>query len=409
MIRALLAAALLLPAQEDEWPSFHGSPALDGRSGAALPDALARLWEFKAGQPIEAPPVYGDGRIYAVTVKDTILALDLAGRKAWSQQIKDDFFMSPPFYSAKAVFAGTGNGFLCAFDAATGAEKWKVKVGDTVMGTPNRIDLPDGRAGIVAVSQTDGALHGVELETGKPVWTAEMIDRCDGHPSAADGRVVFGSCAAALHVFTVGKEAARKDIPLADDGQVAGGAALSGKTAYAGTQGRKVYAVDVEAGRIVWKNDSAAGESFTTPAVGGRFVVFGSSDGKVYGLDRETGSKAWEFDTGDTPSSPVIAGDRVAVSSKGTLLILELATGRKVCAARVSDAITGPAVVRGLLVVGTDQGTVAAFGPGTPAPEASPPALSGMKWLAALLAGLLLVVAAGVFLHFRVRRRRSGR
>jgi outer membrane protein assembly factor BamB len=359
---AIAMAGLLLLAQEEpEWASFHGASTLDGVADTALPDAPARLWEFKAGQPIETPPVCGDGKIYVATAKNTLFALDWNGRQVWAASIHDSF-TSPPFYADKAVFAGTAGGFLCAFDAATGREKWRYKVGDAVMGTPNRIDLPEGRKGIVVISQADGAIHGVDMETGKLAWTTDKVERCDGHPSVGGGRIVLGSCASALHVYSGGKEPVRKDIPLGEDGQVAGGVALSGKTAYAGTRGGKVYAVDVEAGKIVWKNDSTRSEAFTTPAVNDRFVVFGAQDGKVYGLDRGTGAKAWEADTGDAPSSPVIARDRVAVSSGGSLHLLDLATGKKIWTARVSDTITGPAVARGRMIVGTDSGLVAAFG-----------------------------------------------
>jgi outer membrane protein assembly factor BamB len=363
-MRTIIAiAGLLLAAQEEpEWASFHGGPSLEGVADTALPDAPARLWEFKAGQPVEHPPVAGGGKIFVATAKNALFALDWNGRQVWASTLKDDTFTTPPFYSAKAVFLGTGSGALCAFDAATGRERWRYKAGDSLMGTANRIDLEGGRKGIILISQADGAVHCVDLETGKPEWTTDKVERCDGHPSVGSGRIVLGSCASALHVYTGGKEPSRKDIPLGEDGQVAGGVALSGKTAYAGTRGGKVHAVDVEAGKILWKNDSTRSEAFTTPAVNDRFVVFGAHDGKVYGLDRATGAKVWEADTGDSPSSPVIARDRVAVSSKGSLLLLDLATGKKVWSARVSDAITGPAVVRGRLIVGTDSGVVAAFG-----------------------------------------------
>jgi len=366
-VKLLLAAAgLLLAAQEErkisDWPTYHGNTALDGLADTSLPDEPVRLWEFKTGAPVEVPPVAADGRIFAVTAKGSIFALDAGGREVWSGKLKDDFFSSPPLHAEKTVFAGTGNGWLIAYDAAGGREKWKYKVGDMVMGSANVVDLPGGRKAVIVISQTDGVLHAVDLETGKAVWSLDKIDRCDGSPSAGSGRIVWGSCASALHVIVVEKEPKRRDVPLGDDGQVAGGVALSGKMAYAGTYGGKLFAVDVEAARIVWKSGFSASEAFTTPAVNDRLVVYGSLDGKVYALNRRTGEKVWEHDTGDSPSSPLIARDRLALSSGGSLLLLDLATGRKVWGARVSDMITGPAAAGGRLIVGTDSGTVAAFG-----------------------------------------------
>lgn len=364
MIAAMTLAGLLaMPLQESEWSTFHGRPALDGTSPDPIPDHPVRLWEFKAEGAIESTPVYGEGKFFAVTNGPRIFALDPAGRLVWSVRIQNDTFRSPPLYSDRIVFAGTDKGFLIALEASGGREKWKVRAGDTVMGTPTRVDLAGGRTGIAAMSQSNGVLHLFDRETGKLLWISEGVGRCDAHPSSLGGRIVLGSCAAALHIFDASGEGRRRDVPLAEDGQVAGGAALAGKTAYVGTHGGKVFAVDIEGGKVLWENRSAGGETFTTPAVSDHLVVFGSRDGKVYGVERATGTKVWEHDTGGEPSSPVVARDRVAVSSKGSLLILELATGRKVWSARVSDSISGPAVVRGLLVVGTDEGTVVAWGP----------------------------------------------
>lgn len=358
-----MAGLLVLSLQESEWNTFHGRPALDGTAVDPIPDAPVRLWEFKGEGAIESTPVYGDGKFFAVTNGPRLFALDPEGRPVWSIRIQDDSFLSPALYSGRTVFAGTDKGFLVALEASSGREKWRARVGDTVLGTPNRVDLPGGRSGVAAMSQSDGVLRLFDPETGKLLWASEGVGRCDAHPSSLGGRIVVGSCAAALHVFDASGEGRRRDVALAEDGQVAGGTALAGKIAYAGTHGGKIFAVDLEAGKILWENRSAGGETFTTPAVSDRLVVFGSKDGKVYGVDRAGGTKVWEHDTGGEPSSPVVARDRVAVSSKGSLLILELATGRRVWSARVSDAISGPAVARGLLVVGTDQGTVVAWGP----------------------------------------------
>ena len=50
------------------------------------------------------------------------------------------------------------------------------------------------------------------------------------------------------------------------------------------------------------------------------------------------------------------------VSSGGTLLVADLASGRKLWSAPVSDDLSSPAVVGGMILVGGDDGTVTAFG-----------------------------------------------
>jgi outer membrane protein assembly factor BamB len=172
----------------------------------------------------------------------------------------------------------------------------------------------------------------------------------------------MGSCASALHVYSLNKAEKILDVPLGGDNQVAGGVAMSGTSAFAGTRSGKLCAVDVAAGKILWTNADGQGEAFMTPAVNDKMVVFGADDGKVYGLRRDTGVKVWVTDTGNRPSSPVIAGDRVVVSSGGSLFLLGLGDGKKIWSAPVSDDITSPAVVAGIILVGGDDGTVTAYG-----------------------------------------------
>lgn len=344
------------------WPTYHGAYTLTGVADTSLPDRPALLWRFKAGGPVDATPVSAEGRIYFTSARGRIFALDLHGRRVWMAEITEDSFSAPPMYTDGSVIVGSRSGRLHAYGATTGKVKWTYDVGGSILGTANRVNLAGDGKGVVVISQADGAIHCVNLTTGKGVWKTGGVDRCDGSASVSDGRIVMGSCASALHVFSVDQPKKRVDIPLGKDCQVAGGVALSGQLAFAGTRSGNVCAVDVVAGKILWTNRDSKNETFTTPAVNGRRVVVGSDDGHVYCLDRATGLKVWKFDTGDSPSSPVIAAGRVVVSSGGAVFMLDLKSGRKTWTHDVSDWITSPAVAHGRLIVGTDDGTVTAFG-----------------------------------------------
>jgi len=346
------------------WPTYHGGYRLDGVAGAALPDALVRKWRFRVEGYPETTPVSDGCKVFFTTSKGLLHAVDLKGEELWKTGIEDDYFSSPPFFTDGLVIAGTEFGTLHAFDASTGKARWAYDLGGTILGTANRVDLPGGGRGIIATSQADGSIHCVDPKTGKKLWSTAAIDRCDGSASVGEGRIVMGSCASALHVFSVDRAEKTADIPLGDDGQVAGGAAFAGNTAFVGTRSGHLYAVDVVASEVLWANRDSRRESFTTPAVNDRFVLFGSDDGKLYALARETGKRVWAFDTEDSPSSPVLAGDRVVVTSGGILYLLDLETGRRVWSAEVSDHLTSPAVVAGMVIVGADDGTVSAWGPG---------------------------------------------
>ncbi len=356
----LLPLTLALRLQDRaEWPTYHGGYSLEGVGETAPPDQPEVVWKFKAGQRIDQPPIAGGGRIYFGTSKGTLYALDPSGTQVWKA---DTGVTTALVYADGAVIGGAKSGSLVAVDAANGTEKWRYEAGGTVQGTPNRVDLSDGKKGIAIISQTDGCIHCVDFDSGKLAWKSPPVERCDGSAGVGGGRLVMGSCAAALHVYSLKKAEKIADVPLGGDCQVAGGVALSGDVAFAGSRSGKFFAVDVAAGKILWTSADAQSEAFTTPAIGESVIVFGSEDGKVYGLDRKTGAKKWAFDAVRSPLSPAIAGNRAVVSADGKLFLLDLQTGAKIWSAAVSDDITSPALVGGRILVGADDGTVIAYG-----------------------------------------------
>jgi outer membrane protein assembly factor BamB len=282
--------------------------------------------------------------------------------EVWKVSIAPDSFTSPPLLVDGLLVLGTGKGVLRAFEATAGKEQWSYDVGGSVQGTPNLVDLGGGKKGVVAISSGDGALHGVDLATGKGVWKMPAVERCDGSAGVGGDYIVMGSCASALHVYSIAKAAKTADVSLGADNQVAGGVALAGTHAFAGTRSGKLCAVDIAEAKILWTFPDGQGEAFATPAVTDKVVIYGADDGKVYAVDRVKGTKLWAVDTGNRPMSPVIARDKVVVTSGGKLFLLDLATGKTLWTAPVSDDTTSPAVVGGMILVGGDDGTVTAYG-----------------------------------------------
>ncbi|HLY10136.1 MAG TPA: PQQ-binding-like beta-propeller repeat protein [Planctomycetota bacterium] len=344
------------------WATYHGGFSLDGVADTVLPDAPERLWRVKVEGRVDSTPVSADHRIYFTSSKGGLFCLDFAGKELWKSSIAPDQFTSSPLVADGLLILGTGKGVLRAFDTAGGKEKWTYDVGGSIQGSPNRVDLPGGKGGVVAISQGDGCLHGIDLATGKGLWKMPAVERCDGSAGASGDYVVMGSCASALHVYSASKGVKVTDISLGPDNQVAGGVAMSGTHAFAGTRSGKLCAVDVADGKILWTFAEGQGEAFATPAVTDRVVVYGADDGKAYAVDRAKGTKVWALDTGNRPMSPVIARDRVVISSGGSLFLADLAGGKKLWSAPVSDDITSPAVVGGMILVGADDGTVTAYG-----------------------------------------------
>ena len=152
------------------------------------------------------------------------------------------------------------------------------------------------------------------------------------------------------------------NIEIDNDSQIAGGVAIVGDSVFSGSHSGYLIHANSKTREVVWINKDSEDEVLSTPAVSGEWVVFSSYDGLVYGLDRATGQKKWSFDTRGWPTSPVIAADKVVLTADGVLYLLRLDTGEEIWSYEVSDEATSPAIIRGMIVVGSEDGTVTAFG-----------------------------------------------
>lgn len=353
------------------WHTYHGDFSLSGAADTALRETPALAWRFMAGAPVLATPVAGDGRIYFANAKGRLFALDPHGNEVWSATIPreprnqwsatEERFEAPLTFVDGLLLAGSLEGILFAIDAASGEVRWQTDLDGTILGAANVDRGASGAARVFVIEQGSGVLHAFDLRSGDPLWRAEGVDRCDGSPGVGGGAIVFGSCAAALHVFAADTGKRLHDIMLDGDSQVAGGVAVIGQTAFAGSRSGKLVKADTGTGAVVWTNTDCRGEAFSTPAVDRDWVVFGCADGAVHAVDRESGATRWTYAARGTVLSPVIARDKVVAAAEGVLLILSLEDGRELWSHEVGDEITSPAVFDGMVVVGSGDGAVAAF------------------------------------------------
>lgn len=356
------------------WNTYHGSHALQGVADTSFPDALEVLWRVEAGAPLRQPPVALDGRVFAATAHGGILAADLEGRLLWRVDLADVAqdrtpsarmrIEAPPVAFNHKVFVGTDGGILTALDADTGAVLWRADIDGPIRGAPNY--LPD-RGHVVVIEQDRGVLSCFDAESGEIQWRTQAVDRSDGSPATSGDFAVYGSCASALHVVATETGAHLRDIKIENGGgQVAGGVAVAGGFAYAGVRDGRVMRADIEAGTFLWTTEISEDEVFSTPAVRDDWVVVSSYDGFVHGLDRSSGDVRWRRDLVGVPSSPVIAGDKVIIAADGILFLLRLEDGAQVWEMPLSDEISGPAVLPGMIIVGGEDGVLTALGPVRP-------------------------------------------
>ena len=127
-------------------------------------------------------------------------------------------------------------------------------------------------------------------------------------------------------------------------------------TIYGAGVDRKVYAVDLATGAVLWSS-RLAGLVAGGVLVSGDTLYTASSrpEGRVYALDRRTGKRYWRSKTGPVAAPlAMVAGTLVASTQRGALLGLDPASGavrwrQRMNMARVAPVRTG----EGSLVVAT--------------------------------------------------------
>ncbi len=296
-------------------------------------------WRYRAGSPIHSSAAaYGD-LIYFGDRSNVIHALDRrTGSERWRVETGSDrsfewghegwdYFNSSPVISGETVIIGSGDGYVYAFEAATGAERWRVETNGRVRGSPAADD------GGVFVGSADGVLYAIDLETGGVEWRFET-------EGASNSSEEFGF----------------------DRKTIQSSPVLAAGVALFGSRDGKFYAVDLSSGEQRWRYDHSTPWVISSAAIHDDLAVVGTSDGLyIHALNIETGEEVWRYETGDRVfSSPAVSGGAAYVGvHDGRLLALDASSGEYLWALHFDGAVmSSPVVDGGRIYVGSDDGAL---------------------------------------------------
>lgn len=404
---ALANVAVVLPAQATnvEWAQSGGN-ASKSMGHLSLGTALGTAWSVDAGEGsskrarLGAPPVVANNRIYLVDTEAKLRAFDATtGASVWTSQIgtKADTAGGTDFWTGEAkgnsaalfgggvsydngrVYATNGLGDAAAFDAATGAEIWKVRPGGPLRGAPTIAN-----DNVYVVSQ-DNQLYALNPADGTQRWTGSGTLELAGvfgtaAPSAAQGTVVAGFSSGELTAYrfengrVVWQDALSRtsistvvgslsDIdadPVIDDGRV-----------YAVGQGGRMVAVELNTGQRIWEINIAG---ISTPWVAGEWIFVVNDQAQLLALARSTGKIKWMTqlprfkDAKDKKGpiswvGPILAGDRLIVaSSDGQISNVSPIDGAVQSTVAINAPIAlSPVVANNTLYVLDDSGRLTAW------------------------------------------------
>lgn len=211
-------------------------------------------------------------------------------------------------------------------------------------------------------------------------------------------------------------------------GAVYSSPAIVNRVVYVDSDDGYVYALCADDGSTIWKYDTTA-KVRSSPAVRNGVVYVSSENGAIFALNAANGAKIWNYST-DIVGSGRIASSPASVdgviyfgTADGSVYALKASNGNKLwnftnpanppinyseqgAVNLVVPAFeSSPAVVNGVLYVGSDDGYVYALGSIQPSITPNPsPTVDELSWLVifSLLISVLLV--ALILRHKRTKR-----
>lgn len=360
-----LAAGL----QAGDWPTSRGDAQSTGVSQEKLPAEPSLLWEIKPEKSgFEGTPVIVGDHVWLADVEGKVFCLELAtGKEVWSSTHKNGFIVSPAYRDGRLV-VGDFDGHVYCFDALTGAVQWEADIIQAAAGGANFFN------DMVLLTSEAGQLFALDAKTGVQKWDYATGDQLRSSPTLWNQFALLGGCDGRLHKINVETGSAIGD-GLLLDGPSGSTPAVHGSTAVVPTQTGQVLAFDVDRGEKIWSfaDSERSQEIRSSPSVvvpnrddaSKGLAIVTTRNRRVLALDIASGKLVWEAVVRKRcDASPVVCDGRVWVGGlDGTLYSFDLRTGEERWTYQLSgQLLASPAIAGQRIVVATDKGTIACFG-----------------------------------------------
>jgi len=281
---------------------YRSVTALDAKTGKVI-------WQVKTDQPIHSAPNVADGRVFAVTIDDQLLAFDTdKGQQVWNYQAIIEpariLSASSPAISGGTIVTGFASGELIAHAASNGTDVWTQALSQSnrnnalseirdIAGRPVIY-----RGDVFAVSHS-GLFSAIDLRSGTPRWTLPVSSQNSPWPA---GDVVY-----------IVSETGQLICAARESGQVYWEQDLNGLPPVTTTRRGKVRTVKAPK-KAYWSG----------PILASNHLILVSSNGDLESRDPKTGVLERTIKLGSPAMQPPIAaGDMLyLVTEKAELIAI---------------------------------------------------------------------------------------
>jgi outer membrane protein assembly factor BamB len=254
------------------------------------------------------------------------------GRERW--RFKSAPIESSPLLVGRRLFVGNWDHNVYAINAKTGRKIWSFQADDQVN---TSAAYSDGR---VFIGSDAGTLYSLSARTGKLLWSAQSQSKFGSRefwyatPTVAYGRVYIGNTDGTMYVFGAKSGKLLWARPLGT--YIYGAAAVYRRKVFVGTYDGKFYALDAATGDTIWQV-SAGGAVHAAPTVIDGLVYYavcstcGSAAARsvargpdsTYALRARDGKRVWRFRDGKYANPVVADGERIYITGQSHQYALE--------------------------------------------------------------------------------------
>lgn len=392
-----LRLSLPRPAPSSTISARENQHVADGGSGvqhSGAPTGSAPIWSRDLGEPIAVSPVVDSQRVYVVlgraSAATRVEALDAdTGDTVWALPL-DSVVDHTPTIAEPILYVGTRGGRLLAVEAATGTIRWSVQF-DAAAAGPALV-----REGVLYAGSS--AVMALDAATGQLRWRHDVGGGV-AWPIALD-RGVVAVLAADSHFYLVSAKNGKRRLSFPLWFSPGAGPVISERVvAFAGARGR-VQAIDLEGTDIpfekmvrwwrtrlflwdvinspppvprgyLWQQRDLGGVTARALGGDGRATFFAvdeqSGAGRIVSLANPDGRVKWVATIDSRPGvSATFLADQILVGAQsGHVYAFDTVSGEMTWQLDVKHPLAAaPAVFGQLLIVGSADGHLSAFGIG---------------------------------------------
>ena len=302
-------------------------------------------YAVRMGKGPHSTPVVHGGRLYTLGVTAVLSAFDArTGELAWRKDFSPGLDTSKMFCGtamspviergALVVHVGDDRcGRVYAFDAATGAERWKWEGDGPGYSSPVVVELAGARQ---IVTLTDKSIVGLAADTGRLLWKLPFPDEWNENivtPVLYGKTLIVSGVRKGTTAFEIVKGAggfearqawANPKVAMYMSSPVVAGDHLYGMSA---TRKGQYFCLDAKTGGLVWATEGREGNQAAVLSAGG-VLLFLTADGDLIIAGRSL--KGFEplarYKVADsaTMTHPAVVGRQILVKDEKSLSLLSI-------------------------------------------------------------------------------------